>query len=125
MKKAAMLTLYLMLLNCSGQEKRVKLDNALNDYGRAIRWGLYQNATEFGRSRSAPGFPDSKDIRVTAYEPLRREQREEGDLVLQSVEIRYYDLQVGKEKRLIDEQWWRYDVSRKRWFLETDLPRFK
>ncbi len=125
MKRTGSIACCLLLLGCSGNQKLAKLDEALNDYAKAIRWSMYLNAADFQHKPSPPRSHYRKDIRVTAYEPVRKEQLEDGNVVLQSVEIRYYDQRVGKEISLLDAQKWRYDERQRRWFLATELPAFK
>jgi len=43
----------------------------------------------------------------------------------QTVEIRYFNEQVGVEKTITDHQVWRYDEDIGKWMLETDLPAFR
>jgi len=40
----------------------------------------------------------------------------------QAVEIRLFNRNQAVERSLIDQQEWRYDAERERWFLHSGLP---
>jgi len=41
---------------------------------------------------------------------------------LQEVEIRMFNKNQARERSVIDNQYWKYDKERERWFLHSGLP---
>ncbi|MGX2042011.1 hypothetical protein ACWJKU_18080 [Methylocaldum sp. MU1018] len=117
----------LALAACANDLGLMKMEETLNNYGSAIRWGLFQKAWDFqaDKQKPAPDFDALKNIKVTAYDSVFRSEQDEGKAVLQTVEIRYIDNQDLVERSLTDEQKWRFDVEKKRWLLESPFPQFK
>jgi len=103
------------------------MEEALNGYGSAIRWGVFQKAWDFqaDKQKPAPDFKALKNIKVTAYDTVFRSVQDEGKTVLQTVEIRYIDNRNLVERDLTDEQRWRFDIEKSRWVLESDFPAFR
>jgi hypothetical protein len=115
-----------LLTGCSHDFRLMKIEETLNRYGEAIRWGMFQTAMDFQAGKSLPlaDLKKYKEIRITSYEPIYRHEKEEGHL-LQTVEIRYIHENDLVERILTDQQQWRYDRKSDRWLLETELPIFK
>jgi hypothetical protein len=105
----------------------MKMEEQLNGYGGAIRWGLFKRAMEYsaGPSIPAPDWRALQNVKVTSYQPIFRDTFPSGKIVLQTVEIRYVRADDIVERTLTDEQRWRYDEEKGRWLLETGLPRFR
>lgn len=103
------------------------MEEALNSYGSAIRWGLFQKAWGFqgDKLKPAPDFKSLKTIKVTGYDSVFRSVQDEGNTVLQTVEIRYIDNERLVEKSLTDEQKWHFDVEKKQWLLDSSFPKFE
>jgi hypothetical protein len=119
--------LALALAGCAHDFRLMKIEETLSSYGETIRWGLFQKATDFQAGPPAP-FRDTealKDIRVTSYNPLYRKEQDEGQILLQTVEIRYIHERDLMERTLTDNQRWRFDKKEDRWLLETGLPPFE
>ena len=45
-----------------------------------------------------------------------------GDGLLQTVEIRMFNKHQARERTIIDEQYWKYDLEMERWQLHSGLP---
>jgi hypothetical protein len=105
----------------------MKMEEALNSYGSAIRWGAFQKAWDFqtDKQKRAPDFKALKNIKVTGYDSVFRTVQNEGTIVLQTVEIRYIDNERLVEKSLTDEQKWHFDVEKKQWLLDSSFPKFE
>jgi len=103
------------------------MEEALNNYGSAIRWGAFQKAWDFqsNKQKPLPDFKALKNIKVTAYDSVFRSELNEGGTVQQTVEIRYINNQDLVERSLTDDQKWRFDIVKERWVLESPFPEFK
>ncbi|MBP1149471.1 MULTISPECIES: hypothetical protein [Methylocaldum] len=115
------------LVACAHDMRVMKMEEALNSYGSAIRWGAFQKAWDFqtDKQKRAPDFKALKNIKVTGYDSVFRKVQNEGTIVLQTVEIRYIDNERLVEKSLTDEQKWHFDVEKKQWLLDSSFPKFE
>jgi YD repeat-containing protein len=119
--------LSLTISACAHDMRVMKMEEALNSYGSAIRWGAFQKAWSFqaDKLKPAPDFKALRTIKVTGYESVFRSVQDEGNTVLQTVEIRYIDNDRLVEKSLTDEQKWHFDVEKKQWLLDSPFPKFE
>lgn len=103
------------------------MEEALNSYGSAIRWGAFQKAWSFqaDKLKPAPDFKALRTIKVTGYESVFRSVQDEGNTVLQTVEIRYINNDRLVEKSLTDEQKWHFDTEKQHWRLDSAFPQFE
>lgn len=127
LKSAQWLVCSLVLTACSHDYHLMKVEEQLGSYGAAIRWSLFKRAMNFYAKPPSP-MPDwqaLKNIKVTGYQPLFRDEPGDGNVVLQTVEIRYVHLDDVVERTLTEEQHWRYDDDQSRWLLESGFPAFK
>jgi hypothetical protein len=126
-KTISWIVLGLALVACAHDMRLMKMEEALNGYGSAIRWGAFQKAWNFqaDKQKPTPNFKALKNIKVTGYDSVFRTVQDEGKTVLQTVEIRYIDDQSLVERSLTDEQKWRFDAEKKRWLLDSAFPEFK
>jgi len=127
MKKAVVILLLpLLLAACGTSSRQLRLDNTLWHYEDAIRWSRFPEAYALQKEPAkAPDFDYLQQIKVTAYEPVGRPVvSEDGDRIEQTVEIRYYHEDYGREQVLIDKQVWRYDEEREIWLREGAMPDF-
>ena len=111
----------------SGEIHVVKMEDALNGYATAIRWGQFEKAAQFQdpAKRSRLDLAWLKNIHVATYDTVFKKEDLGGNIFEQTVEIRYFNEQVGVEKSLIDRQVWRYDEEKDKLMLETELPTFR
>ena len=127
MKRAVVILLLpLLLAACAAKNRQVRLDDTLRYYENAIRWGRFPEAYALQKEPAkVPDFDYLKEIKVTAYEPIGRlVVSEDGNRIDQTVEIRYYHEDYGREEVLIDKQVWRYDEERGIWRREGVIPNF-
>lgn len=128
MKKALLILLLPLLLTaCAAKNRQVRLDNTLRQYEQAIRWGLFPEAFALRKEPAkVPDFDFLQEVKVTAYEAIGRPVGpEDGNRIDQTVEIRYYHEDYGREQVLIDKQVWRYDEEKVVWLLDSKMPEFK
>jgi len=127
MKELGLACLCLAATACSHDLGLMKMEDTLASYGSAIRWGLFEKAADFqepqNRTRLDLGY--LKNIHVTSYDPVYRQEHKGSNFLRQTVEIRYYQEQTGVEKTITDRQSWRYDKERGEWLLMSKLPDFK
>jgi hypothetical protein len=61
-------------------------------------------------------------FRVTAYTIRSTGVYDEGLTARQVVEIKMFNTRQAMERTIIDEQEWRYNEERQRWYLHSGLP---
>jgi hypothetical protein len=125
---SASILLALLLAACtSGEIHAVKMDDTLNSYASAIRWGLFEKAAQFQNpaKRSRLDLAWLKNIHIASYSQIYRKEDLGGNILEQTVEIRYFNEQVGVEQSITDRQLWRYDEEKQKLMLETGLPEFR
>lgn len=105
-------------------------DDALTNYGVAIRWSEFEDAIGFidPAVRSQQLVSDLererlKQIQVTGYEVKSRQPQADGSIE-QRVEIRLISKNTQIERIVTDRQLWRWDPEAKRYWLTTGLPDF-
>ncbi len=124
------LLLPLMLLGgCATSKQEKTLDLLLAEYEKAVRWSQWDAAAEFLAPEylevSAPTALDLDRLRlfrVTNYEIRSATAFDEGMGFRQTVEIRLFNKNRAVERAIRDQQEWRYDAVRERWFLHSGLP---
>ncbi len=125
--KLSLILACLVMTGCPHDTHFMKMEERLSQYGAALRWGSWETASDFQpvAERGRLDLPYLKNIHVTSYDPVYREELKGSDVIRQNVEIRYYFEQTGVEKTITDRQTWRYDNEKGQWFLLSGLPDFK
>lgn len=121
----------LALVACSGLPSRMNArDDALSDYGAAIRWSEFGQAESFldPVTSQQPPLRDMdrerfKLIQVTGYE-VKSKQVAADSGITQTVEIRVVTRNTQLEHIITDHQTWRWDPVAKRYWLASGLPDF-
>lgn len=115
----------LLLSACATSTDRAfELDNTLRAYENAIRWSDFERAKAFYKS-DAPTVFGVKGVRVTGYDVTRQDASEDGLLIKQTVEIRYYRHDDVRVRKVVDEQEWDYDREHGRWRLKSPAPQLE
>jgi len=125
------LSLLLALAACTSLPSAINpRDDALTNYGVAIRWSEFADALEFvdPAVREQQALSDLererfKQIQVTGYEVKRRIGAADGT-VEQIVEIRLISKNTQVERIITDHQRWRWDAASKQFWLVSGLPDF-
>lgn len=63
-----------------------------------------------------------KQFGVSSYVPRPILPGPDENSIIQTVELKLYNIHTKREKVVIDKQVWRYDEEQKRWFLDSGLP---
>lgn len=105
------------------------LSEALKQYETIIRWSQWDAAADFVSPEYMADNPITRlDMdrlrlfRVTAYTVRSTGIYDEGKTARQSVEIRMFNKNKGVERTIVDDQEWRYDEEKLRWYLHSGLP---
>jgi hypothetical protein len=130
MKIAALLILATFISSCASPNRQNKaLDETLLQYEQVIRWSEWDGAIEFLDPQSMIDKPIStldmdrlRLFRVTRYQVRSATPFNEGNSFRQVVELSLFNRNRAVEKRVIDQQEWRYNNERERWFLHSGLP---
>lgn len=123
--------LLLLLCACSSSPTaRNPRDNALTNYGVAIRWNEFVDAQEYvdpllreQQALSDLELERFKQIQVTGYDVKSKRVAADGS-VQQVVEIRLISRNTQVERTVTDRQTWRWDAEGKRYWLTSGLPDF-
>ena len=121
----------LALTACGGLPSRMNSkDDALTDYGVAIRWSEFDQAESFldPALREQQPLTDLdrerfKLIQITGYE-VKSRQVEADASITQTVEIRVVTRNTQLEHVITDHQSWRWEPLAKRYWLTSGLPDF-
>ena len=124
-----MLLVAVLLAGCPQTKEEKDLSETLLQYETLVRWAQWDAASNF----VAPEYLEENPItnldlerlrlfRVTQYQVRSSAPVDEGDGLLQTVEIRMYNKNQARERSIIDEQYWKYSPETKRWLLHSDLP---
>lgn len=119
-----------MLMGCNSTSQLEKSrSEALDQYGNLVRWGQWDGAVNFVAPDYLKEHPISRlDLdrlrlfHVTNYTIRSTQVFDEGKTVTQLVELRLFHKSQAVERRILDEQLWRYDEEQERWWLHTGLP---
>lgn len=130
--KYLLLLTALILAGCASMDDKHRFNSltaTVENYRSAIRWGLYDVADSLRGAESseerAAGIEDFKKIKVTGYKTIFMKLSDDKKEAKQTVEITFYHMDHMIEKKIIDQQVWKYDTEKKSWYLQTGLPEFK
>lgn len=119
----------LSLSGCASTSGDKAKQNALTEYGAAIRWSEFDRAQEFVDPFYREEHPITdldreryKLIQVSGYEVKHGSPTADG--MTQTVEIRVINKLTQTERTLTDRQVWRWDEAGKRLWLMSGLPDF-
>ena len=114
---------------CATSKQSTSLDETLKQYEVVIRWSQWDGAVDFLDSGYLERNPISRlDMdrlrlfRVTQYTIRSATPFDQGMGLMQVVEIKLFNKNRAVERSLIDQQEWRYNAERERWFLNSGLP---
>ena len=128
---ASILMIALLLSACSTiekEEKRMSMNNTTRFYEYALRWSDYDAANAMRNPESTIPSPDPatlKKFRVTSYTVVNSLISEDGLILTQIVDMRYYNEDNLRERQLTEQQEWVYDAENEIWDLDGPLPAFQ
>jgi hypothetical protein len=125
----ALLVLLAGLPGCGTMEKDRQASALLataDGYREALRWGYWEAALEFLHPGALEGLDlkPLENVRVTGIEVLRPGDITPDDRALRLVRIDYVREDEQRVERVVDNQDWRWDDTRKAWLLHSGLPSF-
>lgn len=119
----------LLLTACASNSHTKSLDDTLRQYEIVVRWSQWDGALDFLAPEYLATDPISqldmdrlRLFRVTQYTVRSAIPFDESKGLQQVVEIRLFNRNRAVEQSLLDQQEWRYDDQRQRWFLYSGLP---
>ena len=121
-----------LIIGCASYGERKQMDmleQRTGNYETALRWGRYELARAFIKSKGTDQVKDNldglKQIKITSYKLLGRNFLENKEEAEQKVEIRFYNMDNLIERTIIDHQTWIFNYDLENWFLSSGLPDFK
>ncbi|MCU0754298.1 MAG: hypothetical protein MUE46_04150 [Xanthomonadales bacterium] len=124
-----LLLVALLLTACGSQSrKQGELDETLNAYRQAVRWGNLVQMEDFlsesARENHALEALERErfaQVRCTRYVEVSAPIENDDGSVTQTVEIEYTNIHTQTPKRVVDRQTWIW--KERRWQLDSGLPR--
>jgi hypothetical protein len=132
MKRALLLMVLISALSaCGGGDTKRRLqilDRSIDEYAQAMRWARYQDAEAFHKTRDGEAqkldLEALKHVRVTGYAIRSRNidvEVQEADI---EGDLQYFlDSRGTLQRTPLKQKWW-YEEKSRRWFLESEPPRF-
>jgi len=128
--RLALVLVAVLVAGCAEMDRReraLKLDQAVNAYVAALRWGEIEQAASHLRARD--GTPPAaieraryRGLNVTGYRievvPVGAAE------ALMTVRFSYFRDDSASVRELVHRGLWWYDEELAGWFLEGELPRF-
>lgn len=129
LRTLVILGLAALLTACPKTKEESDLSDTLLKYDTVIRWAQWDAAVDFISPDYLEEHPVTRlDLdrlrlfKVTQYTVRSAVPVDEGDGLLQEVEIKMFNKNQARERSVLDEQYWKYDEERERWYLHTGLP---
>ena len=114
---------------CATPQKQKDLDATLMAYEKVIRWAEWDAAYGFLDPEYLAENPVTRlDMdrlrlfRVSNYTIRSATPINEGNGLLQTVEIRMFNRNQATERVVLDQQEWHFDEVAERWMLHSGLP---
>ncbi len=118
-----------LLSGCPQSKEDKDLSETLLQYETIVRWAQWDAAADFIAPEYLKDNPITRlDLdrlrlfRVTQYIVRSAAPIDEGNGLMQIVEIRMFNKNQARERSIIDEQYWKYNEETKRWKLHSGLP---
>jgi len=129
LRTLVMIGLAALLAGCPKTKEETDLSDTLLKYDTIIRWAQWDAAVDFISPEYLEENPVTRlDLdrlrlfRVTQYTVRSAVRVDEGNGLLQEVEIKLFNKNQARERAVLDNQYWKYDEERERWFLHSPLP---
>ena len=129
LRTLVMLGMAVLLSGCPQTKEDKTLTETLQQYETIIRWAQWDAAVDFISLEYQQEHPITRLeldrlrlFRVTQYIVRSSVPFDEGNALMQVVEIRMFNKNQARERSIIDEQTWKYDAETERWQLYSGLP---
>jgi len=118
-----------LISGCPKTKEEKDLSESLLQYETIVRWAQWDAAADF----IAPEYLEENPIsrleldrlrlfRVTQYTIRSAIPVNDGDGLVQVVEIRMFNKNQARERTIINEQIWKYNEETERWQMHSGLP---
>ena len=118
-----------LLTACPKTKEETDLSETLLRYDTIIRWAQWDAAVDFVDPEYLEEHPVTRlDLdrlrlfKVTQYSVRSAIPFDEGNGLVQIVEIKMFNKHQARERVVIDEQTWKYNEEVERWQLHSGLP---
>ena len=118
-----------LLTACPQSKEDRDLSETLKQYETIIRWAQWDAAIDFVDMDYHEENPITRlDLdrlrlfKVTQYVVRSSAPVDDGNGLIQVVEIRMFNKNQARERSIIDEQYWKYNEETKFWKLHSGLP---
>lgn len=129
LRSLLVLSIAVLLTACPQTKQEDDLSDTLLQYDTVVRWAQWDAAVDF----VAPEYLEENPItrldldrlrlfRVTQYVVRSANRIDDGNGLIQVVEIKMFNKNQARERTVIDEQYWKYDPVIQRWQLHSGLP---
>ena len=129
LRAVLMLGIATLLVACPETKEDKDLSETLEQYEIIVRWAQWDAAVDFVSLEYQQEHPITRLeldrlrlFRVTQYIVRSSVPFDEGNALMQVVEIRMFNKNQARERSIIDEQTWKYDAETERWQLYSGLP---
>ena len=129
LRTLVMLGMAILISGCPQTKEDKSLTETLQQYETIIRWAQWDAAVDFVSMEYQAEHPiTSLEIerlrlfRVTQYLVRSSAPVDDGNGLVQVVEIRMFNKNQARERSIIDEQYWKYNAETERWKLHSGLP---
>jgi hypothetical protein len=129
LRTLVILALTALLTACPKTKEESDLSDTLLQYDTVIRWAQWDAAVDFIAADYLEENPVTRlDLdrlrlfRVTQYTVRSAVPFDDGNGLIQVVEIKMFNKNQARERVIIDEQEWKYDEEIERWQLHSGLP---
>ena len=118
-----------LLTACPKTKEETDLSETLLRYDTIVRWAQWDAAVDFVDPEYLEEHPVTRlDLdrlrlfKVTQYSVRSAIPFDEGNGLVQIVEIKMFNKHQARERVVIDEQTWKYNEEVERWQLHSGLP---
>ena len=118
-----------LLTACPKTKEENDLSETLLRYDTIVRWAQWDAAVDFVAQEYLDEHPITRLelerlrlFKVTQYSVRSAIPFDEGNGLIQIVEIKMFNKHQARESIVIDEQEWKYNEELERWQLHSGLP---
>ena len=124
-----MVALATLLVACPKTKEEKGLAETLEQYEIIVRWAQWDAAVDYVSMEYQEEHPITRLeldrlrlFRVTQYSVRSSMPFDDGNGMVQVVEIRMFNKHQARERSIIDEQLWKFNLETERWQLHSSLP---